>query len=228
MRRRGFLSGVAGLTVATAARGWTADAAAGKLTPPAKGPLKIAFVISNDATLIDFCGPWEVFGDVAVDGRDGDACRLYTVADSAVAVKVSGGMQIVPDFTVHNAPEPHVVVVPALRASPAMLEWLKQKSASADLVMSVCTGAFTLAKAGLLRGGPATTHHLFFDRFAQQFPDVELRRGKRFVERERLATAGGLTSGIDLALRVVERYFGRPVALRTAEYMEYESRAWVV
>jgi len=224
--RRGVLGGLAGAGVVAAARSFTVDVGAGKLVPPAQGPLNVAFVVSNDATVIDFCGPWEVFCDVQTE--HGDACRTYTVADSVDPVTVSGGMRIVPNFALADAPEPHVVVVPAMRPSTAVLDWLKRKSTSAQLVMSVCTGAFTLAKAGLLKGGPATTHHLFLDRFAQQFPDVELRRGKRFVERERLATAGGLTSGIDLALRVVERYFGRPVALRTAEYMEYESRAWVV
>jgi transcriptional regulator GlxA family with amidase domain len=94
--------------------------------------------------------------------------------------------------------------------------------------MSVCTGAFHLARSGLLDGRTATTHHLFLDRFAREFPAVKVERGVRFVEHEKVATAGGLSSGIDLALRVVERYFGRPVAERTATYMEYEGRRWVV
>jgi transcriptional regulator GlxA family with amidase domain len=76
----------------------------------------------------------------------------------------------------------------------------------------------------------ATTHHDFYDRFARRYQDVELRRGKRFVENpvQKIASAGGLSSGIDLALRVVERYFGRPVAQRTAAYMEYESTSWMI
>lgn len=90
----------------------------------------------------------------------------------------------------------------------------------------MCTRAFALATAGLLKGRPATTHHLFLDRFAREFPDVRVQRGLRFVESGRIATAGGLTSGIDLALHVVERYFGRDVAQATASYMEYQSAAW--
>ena len=93
--------------------------------------------------------------------------------------------------------------------------------------MSVCTGAFQLAKAGLLKGKPATTHHDFTDRLAASFPDVQVRRGLRFVESSpRLATAGGLSSGIDLALRVVERYYGRETAAKTAAYMEYQGEGW--
>jgi len=73
----------------------------------------------------------------------------------------------------------------------------------------------------------ATTHHDFFDAFEKSHPEVELLRGPRFVESERIATAGGLTSGIDLALRVVARYFGEEVAAATARYMEYTSMGWV-
>ena len=76
--------------------------------------------------------------------------------------------------------------------------------------MSVCTGAFQLARAGLLAGKSATTHHDFTDALAKEFPDVEVpARAALRREREDLRRPGGLTSGIDLALRVVERYYGR-------------------
>jgi transcriptional regulator GlxA family with amidase domain len=88
--------------------------------------------------------------------------------------------------------------------------------------MSVCTGAFKLADAGLLDGKQATTHHDFWDGFATKFPKVQLQRGSRFVQSdETIYTAGGLTSGIDLALHVVEKLYGREAADRTAAYMEY-------
>jgi transcriptional regulator GlxA family with amidase domain len=200
------------------------------LRPPERGPIDVAFLISNGATVIDFAGPWEVFQDVVVPERGGfeETFRLYTVADGRDPVRVTGGMQIVPDYGVADAPPPRVVVIPAMRRTPAILEWLRKTSASADLIMSVCTGAFVLAEAGLLAGKKATTHHDFHDRFAAQYPNVTLERGLRFVESApNLATAGGLTSGIDLALRVVERYFGRDVARRTATYMEYQGKGWL-
>jgi transcriptional regulator GlxA family with amidase domain len=103
---------------------------------------------------------------------------------------------------------------------------IRASSKQTDVVMSVCTGAFLLAATGLLDGHPATTHHSFYSQFATTFPEVQLQRGKRFVEGDGIATAGGLTSGIDLALRVVERYFGRDVAERTADLMEYHSDGW--
>src|SRR5947207_8561345 len=137
-------------------------------------------------------------------------------------------MQIVPDYTIQNAPLPKVIVIPAQsRPSPAVLEWISKSSKTTDVTMSVCTGAFVLAKTGLLNGKSATTYHGAFGRFAMQFPDIQLKRGARFVENENLATAGGLSSGIDLALRVVERYFGREVAKQTAYNMEYQGEGWM-
>src|SRR5947207_3517343 len=137
-------------------------------------------------------------------------------------------MQIVPDYTIQNAPQPKVMVIPAQSApSPAVLEWIKKSSKTTDVTMSVCTGAFVLAKTGLLNGKSATTFHGAFGRFAMKFPEVQLKRGARFVENENLATAGGLSSGIDLALRVVERYYGREVARKTAYNMEYQGQGWM-
>jgi transcriptional regulator GlxA family with amidase domain len=243
MRRRDLLVG--GVVLAAAEAWPTLDggtagpvvASAGeppaKLIPPAKGRIPVAFVISNHATMIDFTGPWEVFQDCHVESRGSDheeqmPFELFTVAETAEAVRVTGGMQVVPDYTVDTAPQPRVVVVPAHRSTPRLRDWLVKASQGTDLTMSVCTGAFALAKAGLLKGRPATTHHDFLDELERTYPDISVRRGLRFVESGRVATAGGLTSGIDLALRVVERYFGREVAQATATYMEYQSTGWQV
>jgi transcriptional regulator GlxA family with amidase domain len=245
MRRRELLIGGLGTTALAGAAGqvWTAtssstppasDSRPERLIPPAKGKIPVAFVISDGATMIDFTGPWEVFQDCHVMSR-GETMdemmpfELFTVAETAAPVRATGGMQIVPDHTIENAPAPRVIVVPAHRSTEALRAWIVKASATADLTMSVCTGAFALAKAGLLNGRPATTHHDFLDRLEKDFPDVQVRRGLRFVESGgRIATAGGLTSGIDLALRVVERYFGREVAQTTADYMEYQSGGWKV
>jgi transcriptional regulator GlxA family with amidase domain len=201
-----------------------------KLTPPAEGQIPVAFTISRGATMIDFAGPWEVFQDVMLGTGNNmrSAFRLFTVSDKTEPIESSGGMKIVPDYTFDTAPTPKVVVIPAQAGSKALHEWLRKIVDSTDVTMSVCTGAFQLGRAGLLSGKEATTHHDFLDQFAKAFPDVKLKRGLRFVEGPKISTAGGLTSGIDLALRVVERYFGRPTAEQTAFYMEYQSKGWIV
>jgi len=198
------------------------------LKPPDSGQIPVAFLISDGAVVIDFCGPWEVFHDVTIAGKEEMPFRLYTVAETNKPIHTAGGMQIVPDYTIQNAPTPKVIVIPAQSApSPAVLDWIRKSSETTDVTMSVCTGAFVLAKTGLLNGKSATTYHGAFGRFATQFPDIQLKRGARFVENGNLATAGGLSSGIDLALRVVERYYGREVARKTAYNMEYQGEGWM-
>jgi putative intracellular protease/amidase/YHS domain-containing protein len=198
------------------------------LTPPAQGSIPVAFLISDGAVVIDFCGPWEVFQDVDVSGRADDPFHLYTVSETTKPIQTSGGMKLIPDHTFQSAPAPKVIVIPAQHGQgPATLEWIRKSAKNADLTMSVCTGASLLARTGLLSGKAATTHHASFKTFAMEFPDIQLKRGARFVESGNLATAGGLSSGIDLALRVVERYYGRDVATATAYHMEYQGPGWL-
>ncbi len=198
------------------------------LKPPAQGSIPVAFLISEGAVMIDFTGPWEVFQDVMIPGRADHPFHLYTVSESTSPIHASSGMKIVPDYTFENAPAPKVIVIPAQsQPSEATLEWIRKSTKTTDVTMSVCTGAFVLAKTGLLSGKAATTYHGAFVSFANEFPDIHLKRGARFVEDGNLATAGGLSSGIDLALRVVERYFGREVAQKTAYNMEYQGLGWM-
>jgi len=198
--------------------------------PPASGPINVAFVISKGAVLIDFAGPWEVFQDATIPGRGmmDAAFNLYTVAEALNPIVVSGGLQILPNYTFQNAPAPKVIVIPAQdNSSDVMLDWIRKASKAADLTMSVCTGAFVLAATGLLNGKSATTHHTAYTDLAMQFPDVKVLRGARFVEEGNVATAGGLTSGMDLALRTVGRYFGPEAIQRTAFQLEYQGKGWM-
>jgi putative intracellular protease/amidase len=204
-----------------------------RLTPPATGRIPVAFVVTEGAVMIDFAGPWEVFQDVMVRSRGTSMdeqmpFELYTVSDTREPLRTSGGLRITPDYTFDDAPPPRIVVVPAQSGkSPRMLEWLRDRAAQSDVVMSVCTGAFRLAEAGLLKGKKATTHHASYTRLQNEFPDILVQRGMRYVQSDpAVFTAGGLSSGIDLALHVVELYYGRRVAEETARMMEYEGKGW--
>jgi transcriptional regulator GlxA family with amidase domain len=199
-----------------------------KLTPPANGSISVAILISEGLNVIDFSGPWGVFESVSVPNATKEPFHLFTVSEKAGVVTSGSGLKLMPDYTFANVPETKVVVIPAQQGSDAMIEWLRKVALTADVTMSVCTGAFKLAKAGLLSGKAATTHHEFLDKLQKDYPDIQVKRGVRFVEGEKISTAGGLTSGTDLALRVVERYFGREVAQTTATYMEYQGKGWIV
>jgi transcriptional regulator GlxA family with amidase domain len=233
MKRRSFLgqsisAAALGVFAATARPGDAVAAQSGtaELPPlPKRSAVRVAFLLGDSANVVDTAGPWEVFQDTMVDGHS-HPFELFTVAPTEGVLKMTGGLQVKPHYSIRNAPQPNIIVVPAHRATDDSRAWLREASAGTDVTMSVCTGAFQLARAGLLDKMTATTHHEYWDSFAKEFPEIELRRGLRFVDNGRIATAGGLTSGIDMALHVVARYFGVPAAQATAEYMEYTSEAW--
>jgi transcriptional regulator GlxA family with amidase domain len=205
------------------------------LKPPANGVINVAVIISKDTVLIDFAGPWEVFQDAMFTSkgepwRGGDDMimpfHLYTVSDALKPVSANG-LLIVPNYTFETAPKPQVIVIPAqMGRSDAQKKWLLANAKTADVTMSVCTGASMLAADGLLDHQTATTHHMALEDMQKKYPSVQFVSGTRFVENDRVSTAGGLSSGIDLALHVVERYYGREIAQATADYMEYKGELW--
>ena len=200
------------------------------LKPPPSDAIPVAVVLSKGAVVIDFAGPWEVFENATIPGRGmmDNAFELYTVAETLEPITVSGGMKIVPNYSFQNAPQPKVIIIPAQNGdTEAMLQWIRKAAQNSDVTMSVCTGAFVLAATGLLNGKAATTHHTAYAGLEMQFPDVQVKRGARFVEEGNLATAGGLTSGMDLALRVIGRYFGAEAIQRTAFQLEYQGQGWM-
>ncbi|MEO8959808.1 MAG: DJ-1/PfpI family protein [Rudaea sp.] len=206
----------------------------GMATPPKNGMIKVAVVLSKHATVIDFAGPWEVFQDTSIkdgDGNDISPFELFTVAPDKAALHTTGsnhfGLTITPDYSFADAPMPDIVVVGAQMGGPGLTDWLKKVHAQHKVIMSVCTGAFQLAKAGLLDGKQATTHHWYFGNFTREFPDVKLVKQVRYVKADPFTfSAGGLTSGVDLSLHIVAEYFGEEVAQNTADYMEYQSTGW--
>lgn len=243
--RRSLLAG-AGVAVGTALiAGYSASAGAGEKadtgspgTAPSAGKIPVAFLMDDGATMIDFAGPWEVFQDAGAAQVPG--FQLFTVAPTTSVLQTTGnmengpeghrmsGLKFVADYTYDSAPQPRVIVIGAQVGwtAPAKLEWIRKAAIKADVVMSVCTGAFILAHTGLLDGRSATTHHEFYAQFENQFPKVGLIRDKRFVDNGKFVTAGGLTSGVDAALHIVDRYYGPKAAQRTADYMEHYGDGW--
>lgn len=200
------------------------------LEVPASGEIRVAFLISPGAEVVDFTGPWGVFDYVFVGQDPRKPFKLYTVAAAKDPVAVSGGLTVVPNHTFADAPPPHIIVVPAMdtdRLASAALDWLRSVQKDTAVTMSVCNGSFVLGQAGLLDGKTATAHHGGYGSLRAEFPKVNVIRGVRYVEDGKIATAGGLTSGVDLALRVVERYFGRDVAKQTALQLEYQGTGWM-
>ncbi|MDP9018732.1 MAG: DJ-1/PfpI family protein [Candidatus Eremiobacteraeota bacterium] len=219
-RRDVIISGVTATAAALAPLPVRAIGIQPDLKPPSGRQLFVAFVIGKNANVMDIAGPWETLQDVMVQGDM--PFSLGTVSDSKEPVDVAGRIPVSANFTYDDVPQPDIILMGAQQEhSEKKLAWIQRAGAQADIVASICTGAFLLAKTGLLDGLKATTHHDFYDKFEQQFPKVTLVRGPRYVENGKLMTAGGLTSGIELGLRIIQRYFGDDAASQSAQYMEY-------
>jgi transcriptional regulator GlxA family with amidase domain len=198
-----------------------------KLVPPANGMIKVACALSKDVTPIDWVGPQAVFGAWLYDEslkRDRPLFEVFTVGESRQPVD----QWLIPDYTYEDAPQAQVIVIPAQSGSEQFYGWLKKANKGSDVTMSVCIGARHLAKLGLLDGQVATTHHDFIKPFTEEFPRVHWVSDARFVEGPQVSTSAGVTAGLDLALHVYERYFGREKALAAARVLEYQGTGWMV
>jgi transcriptional regulator GlxA family with amidase domain len=194
------------------------------LTP--SGVMKVAFVVSDQATLIDIVGPMQTFDQVQSPGTTG--FQTFTISESRKPIK-SGGLTIVPDYTFADAPEADIVVVGAQtgRSAP-YLDYIRTMAAKGKLMLSICTGVSKFAEAGLLDGLAATSHHDFVDSFEKSFPKTKWVRDRAYVHSAPMIyTAGGEMSGVELALHISELYFDHDVAVRTARYMEYRGPNWL-
>ena len=186
----------------------------------------VAIVVHHGVEMLDFAGPAEVFSSARAPGG-GRYCRVFLVAPKKEPLKVQNTAgKIVPEYSIADCPEPDIVVVPGgatqvLTGDPEFMAWIGKVAPEADVMMSVCTGAFVLAKAGLLDGKQATTHHSALAALRRDYPAVEVLEDVRYADNGSVITAGGVAAGIDGALRVVERQFGKAAAEATARYMEY-------
>ena len=222
-----FALAVLVMVAGTAANGTALQAPEGR-------KIRVAVVLTEGAVVIDYAGPWEVFSNVHTGSGSMDQQMpfdLYTVGRDRNPIHTAGvmkpGMTVIPDYGFADAPDPDVVVVGAQSGDDQLGPWLRKVHAQHALIMSVCTGAFRLAQAGLLDGKPATTHHASLQRLANQYPHIAVQSSVRYVQSEPLIlTAGGLSSGIDSALHVVELYYGPQVAQTAADYMEYQGQGW--
>lgn len=206
-----------------------ASFAAGPADPRPR-PFDVAFVVAPGAELVDIAGPWGVFEYAAPAAAGGGSpFALSLVAATTEPVALSGGMRVQPARTFADCGRPDLVVVPAMgmdSVDEVLLGWLRAVHCTATVTMSVCNGAFVLAAAGLLDGRTATCHHGAYGSLQAMYPEVTVVRGVRWVDHGDVATAGGLTSGTDLALRVVERLLGVETAERAAADLEYLGDGW--
>jgi transcriptional regulator GlxA family with amidase domain len=188
----------------------------------------VLMVLFDQVQSLDVTGPLEVFtgANTWQASRGGaPAYNIRTASLGGAAVRTSSGLRLTPDGDLRDPRARHedLLIVPggegSRRADPELTAWLRAHAGQAGHLVSVCTGAFLLAEAGLLAGRRVTTHWAYCGALAARYPEVTVEPDPIFVRDGNLATSAGVTAGIDLALALVEDDLGREAALGIARHL---------
>ncbi|WP_209121228.1 DJ-1/PfpI family protein [Alkalihalobacillus sp. BA299] len=189
----------------------------------------VGILLFNDVEVLDFAGPFEVFSIATIPKSNDKPFIVKTISENGELVTARNGLNVKPDFSFANHPSLDIVIIPGGYGAekieinnPNVIEWIKKQQTKVEFMTSVCTGALLLAKAGILDGRRATTHWMDIDRLEQEFPDVSVQRGVKFVDEGSLITSGGISAGINMSFHLISRLLGKEVAIETARRMEYE------
>ncbi|HSP06747.1 MAG TPA: DJ-1/PfpI family protein [Acidobacteriota bacterium] len=178
----------------------------------------VAILVFDGVQIIDYTAPYEIFGQRHFN--------VYTVAAKEGPISTSMNMSVNPTYTFANAPAPYILIVPGGNVDDSVqdartIAWIRKSAGQAEHVLSVCNGAFLLAKAGLLDGLSATTFHHLIDDLAQAAPKTKIVRDARYVDNGKIITSAGLSSGIDGSLYLISKIFGKETAQELALHLEY-------
>ena len=183
------------------------------------GARDVAILVFDGVQVIDYAAPFEVFGQAGF--------RVFTVGPTTKPVTTAMGQTLVPTYDFATAPPAAVLVLPGGDVpleDARILDFVRTRTASSDIVLSVCTGAFWLARANLLDGLTVTTFHRALDGLQSMAPKARVVRDRRFADNGKIITSAGLTSGLDGAMHVVDRLLGRDRAREVALTLEYDWR----
>ncbi len=191
---------------------------------------RVTMLIYPDAQMLDITGPLEVFARTGRWLHDNDYCDFvpYTldlVAASAGPVRCSSGVEIVASRSLGDVEATDTLLVSGglgyekAADDPAIIDWLVRIARATPRVASICTGALLLARAGLLDGRRATTHWAYCDELGRSGADIRVDADAIYVRDDNIMTSAGVTSGIDMALAMIEEDWGQPVAVAIARQL---------
>jgi transcriptional regulator GlxA family with amidase domain len=180
--------------------------------------IAIAIFLFPDSEVPDFAGPYEVFTTANrvfkhQSPEAEDIFRVFTIARDLNLVRARAGLEVKPDFAIPSHPVVNVLIVSggviaAELERPEVIDWIANEHPKTMLTASVCTGAFLLAKADLLRGKSAATHWEDIADLRTMFPDLLVKENRRWVDEGAVVTSAGISAGIDMCFHLVERLAG--------------------
>ncbi|WP_238916304.1 DJ-1/PfpI family protein [Clostridium sp. YIM B02555] len=190
---------------------------------------KIGILLFDEVEVLDFAGPFEVFSITTYIGCNEKPFKVSTVAQTKDLIKGRNGLKIQPDYDFRDAPQFDILIIPGGYGAeeieihnPKIINWIKNNMNHVDIMASVCTGAFLLAKAGLLDGKQATTHWMDIDRLKNEYNKVNVQRNVKFIDESPIITSGGISAGINMSFYIIKKLLGEEIANATAKRMEYD------
>jgi len=190
----------------------------------------VALLIMDDVEDLDFCGPLSVFS-IANRNLDPEPFSVFTVAEKKRLLTTRHGISVTPAYGFDHHPAIDILVVPgglgARREvhNNVVTSWISRNAASAEHLLTVCTGSLLAGAAGLLNGLQATTHHSAYEKLQEIAPAAIVVRGRRFVDNGTIITAAGVTAGIDAAIYLVGKLVDSACAEKVKTIMEYQPQA---
>ena len=189
--------------------------------------MNIGIYIYDQAEVLDFSGPFEVFSTSSRICESGEPFNVFLISETGKTVTAREGFSVNPTFGFHDHPQIDLLMVVGgvhtveIKKSK-VLNWVASTAKKAKLVSSVCTGVFLLAEAGVLSNQNVTTHWEDIPDLRKSYPHLSVHENKRWVDEECIVTSAGISAGIDMSLHLVSKLHSEELAVKTAEQMEFD------
>jgi len=186
----------------------------------------LGIFLFNDVEVLDFAGPFEVFSLAEVENSN--LFNVVTISETGNPITARNGLQVNPLYGFDNHPALDILIIPGghgaekIEIDQDVIQWIVDQFEKVEILASVCTGAFLLAKADLLNGREVTTHWKDIEKFQTKYPKLKVLKDVKFVDQGDLITSGGISAGINMSFYLLSKLHGKEVAAATAKRMEYD------
>ncbi|CAO3649804.1 unnamed protein product [Cunninghamella echinulata] len=187
-------------------------------------------LLFNEVEVLDFAGPFEVFSVTKYENSGKNPFIVKTISETGKLITARNGLKIQPDYSIHDDTIHYdILIVPGGDGADkieihntTLLNWIKAQYDKVDILASVCTGAYLLAKVGLLDDKKVTTHWMDTKILQETFPKLEVLENVKFVDQGKILTSAGISAGINLSFHIIKRLIDQNTAEATAKRMEYD------
>lgn len=189
----------------------------------------VGILLFNEVEVLDFAGPFEVFSITTYSDTDNKPFIVKTISETGNMINARNGLKIKPDYNFNDKINFDILIIPGGYGAEKIeihnlkvIEWIKNQFNNVDILASVCTGSFLLAKTGILDNKNVTTHWMDIKKLQNDFPKIKVHKNIKYIEDGKIITSGGVSAGINMSLYIIEKLLNKDIARYTAKRMEYD------